>query len=91
MGQKQINWKDIAWVLSIASQLGISIAGSVLIGLVVGWWLDNRLHTLPWITLLLTLAGTIVGPIIAYRFLIKAIQQQDIGRGQGTEDRGQEV
>ncbi|NIO67496.1 MAG: hypothetical protein GTN71_00150, partial [Anaerolineae bacterium] len=41
------SFKDVVWVLAVASQGGLSIALPVLIGLAVGYWIDTRLGTLP--------------------------------------------
>jgi F0F1-type ATP synthase assembly protein I len=70
------SFKDVVWVLAVASQGGLSIALPVLIGLAVGYWLDTRLGTLPWFALLLTLIGAVVGPIITYRWVISSVQRR---------------
>lgn len=36
---------------------GTELAGSVVGGVLLGYWLDGRLGTAPWLTLLFTLAG----------------------------------
>jgi hypothetical protein len=46
----------------------------------VGYWLDLRLDTLPWIALALTATGAVVGPIIAYRWVTTAMRQRFAGR-----------
>ncbi len=74
--------QDMAWGCALASQLGFVIAGPVLIGLGVGYWLDLQLGTLPWIALVLTVVGTIAGPIIAYRRVTRAVGQRFDGREQ---------
>ncbi len=68
--------KDAVWVLAVGSQLGLSIALPVILGLAVGYWIDTRLGTLPWITLVLTLIGAVVGPIFAYRWVISTIRKR---------------
>lgn len=65
---------------SLASQAGIGIAGPVLIGLALGYWIDLRLGTLPWITLALTFLGALVGPIVVYRWVTTAVRQRLAGR-----------
>lgn len=79
--KKDVDLKDAVWVLAVGSQLGLSIALPVIIGLAVGYWIDTRLHTLPWITLLLTLMGAVVGPIFAYRWVITTIRKR-FGEGE---------
>lgn len=58
------------WVLSVGSQAGLMLVGPVLLGIAAGYWLDRQLGTLPVITLVLTLAGAVGGPIIVYRWVI---------------------
>lgn len=71
-----VDMKDAVWVLAVGSQLGLSIALPVILGLAVGYWIDTRLGTLPWITLVLTLIGAVVGPIFAYRWVISTIRKR---------------
>lgn len=71
-----VDMKDAVWVLAVGSQLGLSIALPVILGLAVGYWIDTRLGTLPWITLVLTLIGAVVGPIFAYRWVITTIRKR---------------
>lgn len=78
--------RDMTWGCALASQMGLVIAGPVLLGLAAGYWLDLRLGTLPWITLFLTAVGTVSGPIIAYRGVIKAVRQRFAGREQVEEE-----
>lgn len=39
------------------AQIGLELAGAVLLGFFGGYWLDRKLGTLPW----LTLAGAVAG------------------------------
>jgi F0F1-type ATP synthase assembly protein I len=72
-----MNMKDVFWVLAVGSQVGLSIALPVIAGLAVGYWIDTRLlGSLPWITLLLTLIGTAIGPFITYRWVISSVQRR---------------
>ncbi len=77
---KQQDVQDMAYGCALASQVGIVIAAPVLLGLTVGYWLDLRLDMLPWITLALTAIGSVVGPIIAYRWVTTAMRQRFAGR-----------
>jgi ATP synthase protein I len=43
------------------SSLGISVSLSIFIGLGIGVWLDRRLGTSPWFTLILLICGIIAG------------------------------
>ncbi|MBS1253735.1 MAG: hypothetical protein MAG451_02788 [Anaerolineales bacterium] len=74
--EKERRIGDILYPLALASQVGFAIAGPVLVGLLAGWWLDGRLDTgWPIMTALLTLAGMVIGPIVAYRWVMAAMEQ----------------
>jgi len=77
-----MNMKDVFWVLAVGSQVGLSIALPVVAGLAVGYWIDMRLGSLPWITLLLTLIGTAIGPVIAYRWVVSTVRQRFEEKGE---------
>jgi F0F1-type ATP synthase assembly protein I len=81
-----IDRSEMYWALGMGSRGGLLIAGPVLLGLVGGWFLDNRLGTLPWITLGLTLVGAVVGPFLAYRWITDAVHR----RVREREDRAPE-
>lgn len=58
--------------LSTASTVGIVIVVSVLIGLLLGRWLDRLFGTYPWLTLICTFIGVAAGFIEMYR-MVKSI------------------
>lgn len=89
LATSKVDRSDMLWALGMGGRGGLLIAGPVLLGLVAGWWLDNRLSTLPWITLGLTLIGAVLGPFIAYRWIMDAVRRQvdkREEREQGVED-----
>lgn len=45
-----------------ASSLGIEVAVATLLGGLLGWWLDGRYHTKPW----LMLGGLVLGAVIGW-------------------------
>lgn len=51
------------------STVGLELGLSVLIGLVIGQWLDKRLGTDPWMLLLFLLFGMVAGFRSLYRLL----------------------
>jgi ATP synthase protein I len=51
--------------------LGIELALSTVIGLVLGQWLDGKFGTEPW----LTLAGLLLGVIAGFRSLIETARR----------------
>ncbi len=73
---KQQDVRDMSYGCALASQVGLVIALPTLIGLSVGYWLDMRLDTLPWIALALTAVGAVLGPVIAYRWVTTAMRHR---------------
>jgi F0F1-type ATP synthase assembly protein I len=63
--------KRLGQIVGTATELGLTMgltaAGLVALGLVVGRWLDARLGTDPVATILLTVAGAVAGQIALYR------------------------
>jgi F0F1-type ATP synthase assembly protein I len=80
--RKPGKWVDAGWVLAMAAQGGLMIALPVLGGLALGYWLDNQLNTLPWLSLILTLVGATVGPIMLYRWVTSSVA---VRMGTGTD------
>jgi len=72
----KIDRKQMFWALSMGSRGGLMIAGPVMAGLLGGWWLDGRFGTLPWITLALTVVGAILGPLMAYKWVMGAVRKR---------------
>lgn len=52
------------------------IAFPVLIGLGLGFFLDRRLDTLPWLTLILTLMGMVGGPVLVYHWVQSTVRER---------------
>jgi len=59
----------------LASTLGLSVALAIFIGFGLGYWLDSRFGTSPWLTLLFLVMGVIAGFRNYYRFMKK--QEKD--------------
>jgi ATP synthase protein I len=51
-----------------ASTIGFSLAFGIFIGLGIGYWLDSRLGTWPWLTMIFMIFGIIAGYRNYYRF-----------------------
>ena len=87
--------KDVAWVLRIGAQGGVTLALPVLVGIALGYWLDRWLSlAFPWFTLILTVIGAVLGPAILYRWVVSTVArkvQERIGERnrdeEGPEDR----
>lgn len=60
--------------ISLAFSIGFSLAGPVIVGALIGYWLDNRLHTSPTWTVVLVLLGTVAGFIQLIRTVNKMNQ-----------------
>ncbi len=54
---KYQGYKAVGLILSA----GMTMAASVLFGYLIGSWLDERLGTKPWLTLIMFLLGTAAG------------------------------
>src|SRR3954447_16909561 len=73
--------------LAVASQFGITLAVSVVLGYFAGHWLDERLNTgliFTLISVLLRLAASISNPARVYRALLRKASESD-SRAQTTE------
>jgi len=86
----KINWGDIAWVLVMGAQGGLMLATPVLAGLALGYWLDTTLNTLPWITLVLALLGTVTGPFLLYRWVMSVVKRRISKQEERQEESGPE-
>jgi ATP synthase protein I len=61
--------------LALITQLGLTMVGSILIGLLLGLWIDSHFGTRPWGTLLLSLAGIAAGSFGVYRLVAASIDE----------------
>lgn len=75
---------DALW--SIAFTAGFTILAGLAVGYYGGRWLDARLHTAPW----LSLVGTILGIVAGFRVLLRDILGNDADPrpGAGSGARG---
>lgn len=58
------------------STVGLELGLSVLVGLIIGQWLDERLGTEPWLLLLFLLLGMAAGFRSVYRALKNLNEEQ---------------
>jgi ATP synthase protein I len=56
-----------------ASSVGLELGLSVAIALVVGWWMDDRWGTQPWLMLLWLVLGLAAG----FRGVLRAVKRAD--------------
>ena len=57
--------------LSMVSQLGLTVAACIIIGVLLGRWLDNLLDTSPWLLLLFSLLGVVAAFKSLFEFVKK--------------------
>ncbi|MGC8720459.1 MAG: AtpZ/AtpI family protein [Thermodesulforhabdaceae bacterium] len=60
-----------------ASTVGLSIVFAIFIGLGIGYWLDTRLGTGPWLTMIFLGFGIVAGFRNYYRFAKKQRQEYE--------------
>lgn len=65
---------------SLVTQLGVTMVAAILLGLVVGLWIDGFIGTRPWATLVFSLLGVGVGSLAVARLVSSAIAQSDAER-----------
>jgi len=78
LGRKIINFKEHAkWIDSTAlvMQVGLTMAGSILFCLVIGYYLDKWLSTKPIFIIVFILLGIAGGGVTVYRQIMDAIEQ----------------
>lgn len=76
--------------LALISQLGLTMVGSILLGLVLGLWIDSHFGTGPWATLILSLIGIAAGSFGVYRLISVSIEEAIEQRQPHDKDHGQE-
>jgi F0F1-type ATP synthase assembly protein I len=63
---------DLSYAVSFLAQLGFTIAGCIIIGVLFGVWLDGFFNTQPW----LTLVGSLLGLAAAFMSIIRIAQRK---------------
>lgn len=59
--------KEIAYYAGLVSQIGLTVAFSILIGILVGVFLDKKFGTSPLFIAIFTLIGVVGGFVSAYK------------------------
>jgi F0F1-type ATP synthase assembly protein I len=72
--------KDVFRSLGIATQVGLMVVASILISLLLGLWLDDKLGTAPCATLILTIVGVLVGCMSTYRLASSLVEKAGLKR-----------
>jgi ATP synthase protein I len=61
--------------LALVTQLGLTMVVSILLGLVLGLWVDSHFGTRPWGMLGLSLLGIAAGTVGVYRLITTSIDE----------------
>jgi ATP synthase protein I len=76
--------------LALITQLGVTVVLAILVGLLLGLWVDAHFGTRPWGTLVLSLIGILVGSAGVYRLISASIDEAVAERrrpSDGAEDK----
>lgn len=69
--------KDIFRSLTLATQVGVMVVVSILACLFLGLWIDGKLHTKPWATLIFIAIGTMVAVVGIYRLARSFMEEME--------------
>lgn len=67
--------RDIFSSLTLATQAGVMVVVSILGCLFLGLWIDSKLHSRPWATLILIAVGILVAIVGIYRLVYPVVEQ----------------
>jgi F0F1-type ATP synthase assembly protein I len=74
-----LSWREFLSSLAFVARVGLTAIAPLLVGLVLGRWMDDWLDIRPWVTLILTVVGAVAGLVGAWRlsstFLKRRIQR----------------
>lgn len=90
MGAHEPDQRRVVRELSRYTGFGLAWALSVLLFLLIGYWLDGRLGTLPWLTMLGAFIGAAGGFLSLYRGLTAAAAADERERERRGDERGDE-
>jgi len=74
--------REIVNALALLTQLGLSAAACVLIGVMAGRFLDGRLGTSPWLLIAFTVMGAAAAIKVMYDTAMKNIGNKDKDDGE---------
>ena len=80
MGNKIFSFKEHAkWIDSttLVMQVGLTMAGSILFCLAIGYYLDKWLNTKPIFIILFILLGIVGGAVTVYRQIMEATKKDE--------------
>jgi ATP synthase protein I len=67
--------KDVFHSLTLATQVGVLVVVLTLGCLFLGLWIDGKLHSSPWATLIFIAVGILVSIVGAYRLVYPVVEQ----------------
>jgi F0F1-type ATP synthase assembly protein I len=62
-----LSWREFLSSLAFVARVGLTAVTPLLASLFLGRWMDDRLDTRPWATLILTVVGAVAGWVGAWR------------------------
>jgi F0F1-type ATP synthase assembly protein I len=71
---------------ALVSQLGLTLALSIVFGLVLGLWVDAHFGTKPWAAVVFSLLGISAGIYGVIRLVSASIDQATVERGRNATD-----
>jgi ATP synthase protein I len=72
---RKSNRNEILQALTLFSQLGIRLAATVFVGVLIGKYLDRLLGTAPWLLLIFSLLGAAAAMKVLFDFVNKEEQK----------------
>jgi len=63
--------------MALAFSVGFALVGPIILGALLGIWLDARLNTSPWLTMVLVLLGIVAGFVEMIRALNRLQREQE--------------
>jgi len=70
-------WKNVVQVGGTASTMGLHIVSSIVVGLVIGYYLDEWLGTKPWMLMIWFLLGVVAGFKLVFQEFRKLQRRQE--------------
>ncbi len=71
--------RAIGLATELGLMMGLTAAGMVLVGLLAGRWVDAKLGTKPFATILLMVAGAGAGQVAIYRLAVRSVGRLPLG------------
>ena len=86
IGMEQVMRPSLGGSFALVTQLGLTLALSIVFGLVLGLWVDAHFATKPWAAVIFSLLGISAGIYGVIRLVSASIDQATLERGQKSID-----